>query len=227
MQLTCRRQGDIGRLLAQRTEREGGYSKDKTVRDGEGHGPREGELPSARRYLLAPTLLGRAVPGLLQGRYAADGARGLPAAAAARDRDIQAYRNRRAAIGTRQDVGVGRGETSGGRQGTRGQQDRLPTRAEHYAGLRRLIGLLSALYGSAQRHMPRGQGCRQLLAERRPLRRRLRARYGSPHLLALLEQVPLRPRRVVQGGAISEARQPGHDSGSLQLRIPREPHSPL
>ncbi len=51
-------QADPRRLLTQRTDREGGYRYDKEVCYREGLGTREGELPSARRHLLAPALLG-------------------------------------------------------------------------------------------------------------------------------------------------------------------------
>ena len=65
----------------------------------------------------------------------------------------------------------------------------------------------------------RGQEGRRVLAERRSLRRRNGARHGPPHLLTLLEQVPLRPRRKLQGGALPATGQPGHDPGPQQLRL--------
>lgn len=46
------------------------------------------QLSSARRHLLTPALLGRAVPRILQGRNATDGSRGVSAARTARNRDI-------------------------------------------------------------------------------------------------------------------------------------------
>ena len=57
--------GDDARLLAQRPQREGSHRRHQEVRHGAPAGPREGELPPARRHLLAPALLGRAVPRLL------------------------------------------------------------------------------------------------------------------------------------------------------------------
>ena len=53
------------------------------IRQGAQPRPREGELPPARRHLLAPALLGRAVPSVLQGRRAVHAAGGLPAAGTA------------------------------------------------------------------------------------------------------------------------------------------------
>ena len=46
------------RILAQRTEREGGYRNDKEIRYGEWHRKGEGELPPARRHILTTEILG-------------------------------------------------------------------------------------------------------------------------------------------------------------------------
>ena len=51
----------------------------KGIRARARHRAREGELPPARRHLQPPTLLGRAFPGILQGRYALHAARSVPA----------------------------------------------------------------------------------------------------------------------------------------------------
>ena len=65
------------------------------------------------------------------------------------------------------------------------------TVAEHHARLRRQQWILSALYGPEERRRLLLEGCRRVLAERRPLCRWCRARYRPSHLCPLLEQVPL------------------------------------
>ena len=52
---------------------------------------------------------------------------------------------------------------------------------------------------------------REILAARRPLYRRRRARRAAPALRALLAQGAVRHRRRHDQGAVPEARQPGHD----------------
>ena len=71
--------------VAQRADRQGGNRKGKAVCGAAWNRPREGELPPARRHFLAPEILGRAFPRLLQGRYAIRDTRGMPAAGVARD----------------------------------------------------------------------------------------------------------------------------------------------
>ena len=92
-----RRQDRSRRLQPQRPQREGSYHRHQEVCDRAPAGAREGELPPARCHLLAPALLGRALPRLLQGRHAADAARRMPAAAAARSGQVPAHGNRRTA----------------------------------------------------------------------------------------------------------------------------------
>ena len=107
VQLSGSRMRHSRRFLAQRTDRQGGDSQDKGVCHLTPSGTCEGELPPARRHLLAPALLGRAVPGILQGRHALHDSGRLPAAAAAGGGPVQTHRKRRAAARTRPYVGMG------------------------------------------------------------------------------------------------------------------------
>ena len=63
VQLARRWQAD--RVLAQRTHRQGGHRRHQALCDRKGSGPRQGQLPSARRHLLSPALLGRTLPRVL------------------------------------------------------------------------------------------------------------------------------------------------------------------
>ena len=96
----------------------------------------------------------------------------------------------------------------------------LPLRTVDDARIRRIVGLLPPLHGPAQRRGARRERGGRVLAQRRPLRGRHRARHGSPDVLALLEHVPLRPGLRLRGGAVPQTRQPGHDPGALELRLP-------
>ena len=58
---------------------------------------------------------------------------------------------------------------------------------------------------------------REVLAARRPLRRRLRARRAASALCALLAQGALRRRRRLDAGAVPEARAPGNDPGRARV----------
>ncbi len=146
--------------------REGGHSQDQEVRDGERHWPRKGELPPTRRHLLAPTLLGRAIPRVLRQRHTKDGARGVPTGGTARDNRIQANRRRRATIGKGKEMGLGHsGQESGGKRQDR-QQDRFPSRPIHHAWICRKLSLLPALHGSTRRQGSRLQGRGRILEAR-------------------------------------------------------------
>ena len=146
-----------------------------------GLGRKRSQLPPARRHLLAPALLGRAVPDLLQGRHRLPARRGQAAARAASRSPTSAPRSR----------------ASRRWPASRSGRRRKAIRYEliDHARIRRIVGLLPALHGPAQRSGARRPGSRRILAQRGPLRRRHRARHGTPHVLALLEHVPLRPRR--------------------------------
>ena len=99
-------------------------------------GPQTHQLPPARRHLLAPALLGRAVPDLLPGRRGLPARRGQTPARAAAHRRLRPHRTGRAAAGARHELG-----DAGG----------LSLRAVDHARIRRVVGLLPALHGSAQR----------------------------------------------------------------------------
>ena len=101
-----------------------------------GRTPRSGQtprkLPPARRHILAPKILGRTVPHILQGRYGLPSVRGQTAARTAPDRELRTHGAGRAPLGPRQGVDDRRG---------------LSARAIDHAGIRRFVGILPAVYG--------------------------------------------------------------------------------
>ena len=171
--------------------------------------------------------LGRAFPGILQGRYALHAARSVPARRAARSHQIPAHRHGRASAGTRHPLGMERKGTEDCGHKRNRPRERVPPRAEHHAGFRRLVGVLHTLHGPAQRPRPGEPRSRRVLAQRRPVHRRHGTRHRAPHLQPLLEQVPFRPRPRVRRRAFQEAHQPRHDTGAEQLRVPHQRHEHL
>ena len=203
-----RRQGrpDDQLGIPRRQGGQGGHRADVRRGGAARSGQTPGQLPAARRHLLAPALLGRAVPDLLQGRRGPS-ARGRRAAArVAPDRGFRTHGRGRTAAGPREGVAHPR---------------RVSLRALDDARVRRLVGLLPALHGPAQRRGARRQGGRRILAQRRSLRRRHRARHGPPHVFAFLEHVPLRPGIRLRAGTVPQTRQSGHDPGPFELRLSR------
>ena len=138
-----RRQGgpDDQLRFPQRQGCQGGHSSD--VRRGRAPRPGQaaGQLPPARRHLLAPALLGRAVSRLLQGRCGLSPRRRQAPVGAAPHRELRSHSRGRTAAGARQGLVHLRG---------------LPLRALHHARIRRVVGLLPALHGPAQRQRARG-----------------------------------------------------------------------
>ena len=124
--------------IPERAERQGGQRGCQGLCRGARPGPSQDQLPPARRHFLAPALLGRAFPDLLQGRHPDPAAALRAAAAPAGDRLLQAFAGRRTAARARQGLDLGR----------------LSAREEHHAGLCGLQRLLPPLHGSAQRRRP-------------------------------------------------------------------------
>ena len=77
----CQGRHHVQLRLPERHDRQAGHRGRQRLRRGEGPRPPQDQLPPARRHFLAPALLGRAFPDLLQGRHP-DPAAALRAAAA-------------------------------------------------------------------------------------------------------------------------------------------------
>ena len=172
-----------------------------------GKGRRQGEdaVQAPRLALLAPALLGRAVPGdPLGGRHEHARSRGRPAAHAPRACGLQADGHGRASA--REGDGLGQCRRSQDRQEGR-------SRDEHDAAVGGKLLVLPPLHRSYERQVLCRSRASQEVASRRPLRRRRGACGSAPPLRALLAQGPLRPRVCSHAGAFPASRQPGDDPG--------------
>ena len=130
---------------------QGGDRKDVRRHRAARTGQTAGQLPAARRHLLAPALLGRTLPDLLSRRNRPPAA-GIGAAArtAARQR-LRPHRRGRTAAGPRSGVDDGR---------------RRSARTVDDARVRRFVRLLPALHGPAQRPRARRPRSGRILAVR-------------------------------------------------------------
>ena len=174
-------------------------------------GPQAHQLPPARRHLLAPALLGRAVPDLLQERHRLPARRGQTARSNCLPSPTSAPRSR------------ANRRWPASRSGRR--RKGWPYELSTMPGFAGIVGLLPPLHGPAQRSGARRPGSRRILAQRGPLRRaasstprdtsctRASGTCSSTTSGVVCEEEPF--RKLVNQGMIQ---------GPFELRVPHRRH---